>query len=241
MIVLLLQWCNSTTSIVGLLSSAGVTCLAMFGGRRRWVVHVACLGVLALALTAMFMDSSGNMVRALGKDPSLTGRKDIWNMVLELQTSPLLGSGFESFWLGPRLDALRSALPNFPLNEAHNGFIEVYLHLGWAGIVFIACLLATGYARVMLGRGRDTNKSALFLGFLLCAVFYSFSEAGFRVMTVSWFFVLLVIIGGRQALCAWRGPAGPASGFDPMTAVDADWSAIGSGGGLATGSPAVSR
>ena len=40
----------------------------------------------------------------------------------------------------------------------------------------------------------------MFLGFLICALFYSFSEAGFRFGTMSWFFLLLVIIGAGRAV-----------------------------------------
>jgi hypothetical protein len=94
---------------------------------------------------------------------------------------------------------MRNALPNFPINEAHNGYLEIYLNLGWAGICFIALLLATAYKRVISGMRRDPAKASVFLGFLLCTLFYSFTEAGFRVMSPSWFFLLLVIAASSQA------------------------------------------
>ena len=146
------------------------------------------------------------MVGALGKDPTLTGRKDIWKLVLGLHTNPWIGTGFESFWLGPRLEKMRAALPNFPINEAHNGYLEVYLNLGWAGICFIALLLVTGYKRVISGIRRNPEKASLFLGFFLCMLFYSFTEAGFRMMNVAWFFLLLVIVAGSQAVIFRSSP-----------------------------------
>jgi len=140
------------------------------------------------------------MVAALGKDPTLTGRTEIWGLVLGLHTNPWVGTGFESFWLGPRLEKMWTALPNFPINEAHNGYLEVYLNLGWAGICFIALLLVTGYKRIIFGICRNPERASLFLGFLLCTLFYSFTEAGFRMMTVAWVFLLLVIVAGSQAV-----------------------------------------
>jgi len=195
----LLSQCNSTTSIVGFASSAGVLCLASRRPVRPALVHFAVLAVLGLSVTALFFDPGGGLVQSLGKDPTLTGRREIWTLVLGLHTNPWIGTGFETFWLGSRLEFMLNALVNLPINEAHNGWIEVYLNLGWAGLCFLALLIVTGYKRITSHIRQDPEKGCLFLGFLVCALFYSFSEAGFRFGTVSWFFLLLVIIRPPQA------------------------------------------
>jgi O-antigen ligase len=200
MIIWLLSQCNSTTSITGLISAGGVMWLASRPSRKPAFVHLLVLAVLGMALTALFFDPGGGMVAALGKDPTLTGRTEIWGLVLGLHTNPWVGTGFESFWLGPRLEKMWAALPNFPINEAHNGYLEVYLNLGWAGICFIALLLVTGYKRVISGIRRNPGKASLFLGFFLCTLFYSFTEAAFRLMSMAWVLLLLVIVAGSQAV-----------------------------------------
>jgi len=196
----LLSQCNSTTSIVGFASSAGMLWLASRRPVRPALVHFAVLAVFGLSVIALFFDPGGGLVESLGKDPTLTGRKDIWALVLSLHTNPLIGTGFETFWLGSRLEFMLRALVNFPINEAHNGWIEVYLNLGWAGVCFIGLLVVTGYKRIISNIRQDPEKGCLFLAFLLCALFYSLSEAGFRLGTLSWFFLLLVIIGAQQAV-----------------------------------------
>jgi len=206
----LLNQCNSTTSIVGFASSAGVLWLASRRPVKPALVQFAVLAVLGLSVIALFFDPGGGLVQSLGKDPTLTGRKDIWALVLGLHTNPLIGTGFETFWLGSRLEFMLHALVNLPINEAHNGWVEVYLNLGWTGLCFIALLVATGYKRIIFHIRQDPEKGCLFLGFLVCALFYSFSEAGFRFGTVSWFFLLLVIIGaGQAASLASRHRRGP--------------------------------
>jgi exopolysaccharide production protein ExoQ len=200
MIIWLLNQCNSTTSITGLVSAGGAMWLASRPSRKPAAVHLLVLAVLGICVTALFFDPGGSLVGALGKDPSLTGRTQIWSLVLSLHTNPWVGTGFESFWLGPRLDKMRTALPNFPINEAHNGYLEVYLNLGWTGICFIALLLVTGYKRVISGIRRNPGKASLFLGFFLCTLFYSFTEASFRMMTVAWVFLLVVIVAGSRAV-----------------------------------------
>jgi exopolysaccharide production protein ExoQ len=196
----LLSQCNSTTSIVGFASSAGVLWLASRSAARPARVHVAVLAVLGLTVFALFFNPGGGLVETLGKDPGLTGRRDVWGILLNMKTNPLIGTGFETFWLGRRLEFMRTALGSFPIQEAHNGWIEVYLNLGWMGLCFIGLLVGTGYMRIMACLRRDAEKVCLFLGFLLCALFYSFSEAGFRFLTVSWFFLLLVVVGASQTL-----------------------------------------
>ena len=80
----------------------------------------------------------------MGRNSTLTGRTDIWAAVIPMAPNPLVGAGFESFWLSPRVAArLWELFPNLPLNEAHDGYIEVYLELGWVGVGLIGLILLT--------------------------------------------------------------------------------------------------
>lgn len=199
-IIWLLSQCNSTTSITGLVCAGGVMWLISRPSRNRVVVHLLVLAVLGAAVTALFFDPGGGMVGALGKDPTLTGRTQTWSLVFGLHTNPWIGTGFESFWLGPRLEAMRNALPNFPITQAHNGYIEVYLNLGWIGISLLALLLLTGYQRVIFCLRQNRLQGSLLLGLFLCTLFFAFTEAAFRSMTISWIFLLLVIMGASDSV-----------------------------------------
>jgi O-antigen ligase len=118
-------------------------------------------------------------------------------------------------------------MPNFYMNEAHNGYLELYLNFGWAGICFIALLLATGYKRAISGIRRYPEEASSFLGFFLCTLFYAFSEAAFRTLTVSWVFLLLVIMGGSKGVLfrsiprATPAHAGELAAYDEQTRVTA--------------------
>jgi len=54
-----------------------------------------------------------------------------------MRVNPWIGAGFESFWLGPRLNKLWAQY-NFMPNQAHNGYIEIYLNLGGSVCVCLA-------------------------------------------------------------------------------------------------------
>jgi exopolysaccharide production protein ExoQ len=198
MIVWLLAACNSTTSIAGLIMAGGVMLLATRPVlvRNPATVHLLVLAVLFIGLFPIFLDSS--VLSAVGKDPTLTGRTETWKLLLRMPINPWVGTGFESFWLGNRLQELWDAIPNFYLNEAHNGYIEVYLNLGWVGVSLLGLLLLTGYRRIIATFRRNPERGALLLGFFLVALFESLTEAAFRMMYPSWIFLLLASIAASQ-------------------------------------------
>lgn len=195
-IVNLLSLCNSTTSIVGLACSAAVVWVATRPARKATFVHVAVLAVLGITTIVLFFNP--DMVEALGKSSTLSGRTEVWDLVLSRHTNPWIGTGFESFWLGPRLEFMFTAIPNLPINEAHNGYLEVYINLGWAGVCFIVALILAAYKRVILRWRQNPRTASLFLGFLLCTLFNAYTENAFRIMTPSWSVFLLVIMAASQ-------------------------------------------
>jgi exopolysaccharide production protein ExoQ len=213
MIVWLLHACNSLTSIAGLAMAGAVMWLASRTSRKPAVVHLLVVAVLGISLTALFFNPGGDLVGALGRDRPFSGRTLIWSLVLSQHTNPWVGTGFESFWLGSRLQALRDALPNFPISSAHNGYLEVYLNLGWAGVTLLALLLLTGYRSVITAFREDPPRGSLLLGLFLATLFEGFTEAAFRMMSPAWIFLLLTIIAASQVVALeavaqpWNEPA----------------------------------
>ena len=197
-IVWLLQACNSLTSMTGLAMAGGVMWLARRPSCKSAAVHLSVLAVLGISLTSLFLDPS--VLVALGRDPSLTGRTETWNLLLSVPINGWVGTGFESFWLGNRLQELWDAYPNFYINEAHNGYIEVYLNLGLVGVSLIGLLLLTGYQRIIATFRRNPEQGALLLGFFLAVLFESLTEAAFRMMSPAWIFLLLASIAASQVV-----------------------------------------
>jgi O-antigen ligase len=134
----------------------------------------------------------------MGRDPTLTGRTEIWHLVLGLADNPLFGTGFESFWLGKRLDKVWD-IYYFHLNEAHNGYIEVYLNLGWLGIAALALVMVTAYRDIVNSFRYNPDAARLRLTFLITAAAYSLTEAGFRMMNPVWISFLLAAIAVPEA------------------------------------------
>ena len=74
-----------------------------------------------------------------GKDLTLSGRTDIWKFVWEdIEKRMLLGYGFATYWImgSAKLEIFASYFEGFMVNEAHNGYIEIVLQLGFVGFIF---------------------------------------------------------------------------------------------------------
>lgn len=146
---------------------------------------VMSIGFLSVAL-AMFPEV---MFGLIGKDPSLTGRTDIWALLSEaIRKKFWLGYGYGIFWddpLGPSY-IVRQVL-EWGVPTAHNGWIEIWLSAG-IGIVILFALqiLATlGFAVYNIRNGgRETYWVVLML---LSYIGFSMSESAIlQQNSLSW-------------------------------------------------------
>src|SRR5260370_24790907 len=127
-----LMWtANSMTSLSCFFMAASlvVTANLRVVSQIPWAVHALVAAILIVSFSVLFLDVGGSVMATMGRDPTLTGRTEIWKVVLGEKGNPMLGTGFESFWLGKRLEKIWSLYWWHP-NEAHNGYLEVFLNLG---------------------------------------------------------------------------------------------------------------
>lgn len=81
------------------------------------------------------------------------------------------------------------------LNSAHNGYLQIYLDLGGVGVCLLAFILVSGYLKAVKACRIDRDLGGLFLAYMITCAFYSITESGFRIMTLSWIFLLLAVVG----------------------------------------------
>jgi exopolysaccharide production protein ExoQ len=196
-------------------SATSVACLFLAGAlmvvtslralaRKTALVHAFVVAAFAFTLYAVFLDTGGSLVGTLGRDPTLTGRTTVWKLVTNYASSPLFGTGFESFWLGERLDKILSIIPG--LNEAHNGYLEVYLNLGWVGVMLLALIIVVGYRNVVHALRHDSPVGRLRLAYFAVGVVYNLTEAGFKMMSPIWIIFLLstMAVHRRKLVEKWN-------------------------------------
>ncbi len=196
--------------------------------RKRSLVQLLVLVLVTVPVATLLLGVGGGALEEMGKDATLTGRTEIWRLVLNMSGSPIVGTGFESFWLGNRADRMWN-LYYFHPTQAHNGYIEVYLELGWIGIILLAGIIVTGYRNAIAMLRWNPEAARIRMAFIAIGLVYNVTEAGFRMMTITWFFFLLsafVIpeVGVEEATATlpenasqdfgeWQRPAHPVSDY----------------------------
>lgn len=99
---------------------------------------VLVFSVLSIALAMPSEDFVGDVLQALGKDGTLSGRAAVWAAGRVVQDQhPLLGTGLGGFWL-PENGAAQSInyhdyKPYGTVLTFHNAYMEVRVHLGYIG------------------------------------------------------------------------------------------------------------
>jgi exopolysaccharide production protein ExoQ len=178
----LLNLANSATSRVCLVLGCLVIAAAHSKAFQR---HPSFLKALIPACFCLYLvlafglDINGELAGAVGRDPTLTGRADIWKILLSMHTNPLVGTGYQSFWLGPRLEWFWQR--GFGrINEAHNGYLDVYLNLGLIGIFLLVGFLIASYRTICRRFATSSSLAALALAVWTVLVFYNMTEAAFQ-------------------------------------------------------------
>jgi exopolysaccharide production protein ExoQ len=203
---------DSATSIVCFVLGTGVMLATSlkFVRHKPAMVHMLVLSLAVSVSLVTLLGGSAVATRAVGRNPTLTGRTEIWADVIPMAVNPVVGAGFESFWLSRSVRQKFAVLiPGLALNEAHDGYIEVYLNLGWVGVVLLGLLLADGYRRAVKAFRCEPALGALFLAYVLTAIIYSITEAGFRMLGANWFFLLLAVIGAGSITTSFATDAAP--------------------------------
>jgi O-antigen ligase len=186
----LIKTCDSMTSF-SCLTAGGIVMLLLRRTHRMSGIHWLVGGIVSLATFASLLDSSGILLRMLGRDATLTGRTGIWKAVLQLQTNPLLGTGFESFWTEDRIERVWQIIGFKGIAETHNGYLEIYINLGWIGVLLLTLLIFTGYRNALHGFWIDPAMGRLQIAFFTACLIFNLSEAGFRMMSPCWMVFLL--------------------------------------------------
>jgi len=198
MICWLLLKAHSATSLVSL--TIGVLVVIFLGSKivnKQFIGAYFAVGILICVVAEMGFGVSAEVIRALGKDPTLTDRTAVWQDVLAVPLNPLLGAGFESFWLGERREKLWEKWWWHP-NEAHNGYLELYLNLGLIGLIIVLGLFIGTYRKITRELLTDLEWGRFRLGFLIAVIVFNWTEATFKALHVVWFAFYIIALQVRR-------------------------------------------
>lgn len=189
----LLYMSNSQTSLGAMvLAVSALACARLELIRRepQRLVTLALGAALVIASLESAYDLKNNVLLLLGRDPSLTNRTELWSILFDVGSNPMVGSGFMSFWAGARLDIIWARLGAAVL-QAHSGYIEQYLNLGYVGVAFIVLLLANALIASRAIAASAPAYAHLRVAIVFAAAAYNYTEAAFYGVNNMWILLLI--------------------------------------------------
>ena len=187
---------NSQTALVCLFLAIAIFLLGaprLMARNPRMIFSVLICSVLTIWIVNALFPLKEAVLGILGRRPDLTDRTDIWSTLLAFDVNPMVGVGFMSFWTGPRLEAAWQLL-GVQINQAHNGYLEQYLNLGYIGVAFIAGIMLSGLLKARRQWWIDPPAGMLRLCIISVAAVYNYTEAAFYGLNNMWILLLLTCL-----------------------------------------------
>jgi O-antigen ligase len=214
--VLLVLSRSLTGAGVGLTLCMVVALLPLSRRLRRPAIVLfppAVLGIGTIASIAGFADG---VLVLLGRDPTLSGRTEIWHAVLPvILERPLLGNSIVSFWQLAIVEKTHLWFSN-----AHNGYLQLLIELGVVGLALLVLQTSSTLFHAVRWHGRQAGRGAIWpicMGSLF--LLYNLTEVVLmRENSVIWVLVVATSLGVRRAAARRRrgprrrgGPGMPAA------------------------------
>ena len=180
--------------------------LALFIGKKMRISPA----VILLSIPACYALLSGRMGNLINRiswhlygNYNLSGRTFIWDFVnFEIARKPLLGWGYQSFWLvGPDAPSVVDG-PGWVkgMPSAHNGYLDTMVDMGYVGLAFLVVFIFT--TLVAIGRLSDRQPARAWhlLTLALFVILTNFLETTWmHGVDMMWLiFVIVVAETGRH-------------------------------------------
>jgi exopolysaccharide production protein ExoQ len=170
--------------------------MVMSGSRGAWVIeamvlaiygafHIAARAdarsrvllllsgvVVVVAAAAIGATHIAALAKVVGRDATLSGRTEIWKLVWPfIMERPILGWGYAGFFRGIQGESFRIvAAARFMVIHAHNGFLEMWLELGAAGLLIFAASYLRAWRKLWPRLRRGRMESVLWMLFVLLLI-----------------------------------------------------------------------
>jgi exopolysaccharide production protein ExoQ len=242
--VLLADWKTSWQR----LASAALFLVVMFmsGSRSAWLVEGALLVLWSALLVAKRVDSRMRVIASLGsvvslpvmvctgyflfpivaqwmgRDPSLSGRTLIWKQVwIFILQRPWLGWGYDAFWRGTHGEAFRVvAAVRFMVFHAHNGFLEILLELGVAGLALFALSYLRAWRQLWPALRAGETDRVMWMVFVLALILLYDLDENTLLIYNGLFWILYVAALANVEFLAVEDALGGAARLEGMPAAE---------------------
>jgi O-antigen ligase len=196
MVFWLLDKAGSSTALACFILGTGILLFMRLPFAKRQVKYLGTWSLVIGFLIFLLCIVPGVRQAFVGmfqRDITLTGRTDLWADLLNEPINPLLGTGYQSFWLGPKAEHYWEKYSYHP-NQAHNGYVETYLNGGIVGVCLLVAMIVFTGSKLKKELLNRSSFGIFCFSFLIVTVFYNWTEAMFNKMTPVWFILLIIAL-----------------------------------------------
>ncbi len=165
-----------------------------------WAVFILIGGgMVTIAFSLLNTSPIALAAGLLGRSETLTGRSDlIWNALLPIAWQhPVLGLGYGAFWITPVPDLILN------VNEAHNGYLDVFIELGGVGLILVALVVGMYFRKARHELEENFHWGAFRVAYLAMFLLHNWTETTLlRSREIMWnLFVLFAVVYPKE----WTG------------------------------------
>lgn len=135
-------------------------------------------------------------LEALGRDLTFSGRTTIWtNAIHAGMNHPMLGAGFRAFWTPEGASYVYARLWAV-VGNGHNGYLDVWLELGFVGLALFTVMFLTAFRRAYSRLIKSDDIAGLFYTLVMIyALIYSFTEKFLLEQSeLTWMLILVTLL-----------------------------------------------
>jgi len=200
----------SSTALIGFAACSVVIIALQFvktrhtHARRVILTATMALAICAIPIFLLFqaLDTSpvDMVLHATGRNMTFTDRDLIWADVMNnAAKQPLLGVGIGAFWVGPigyhmyPMPNWSGKTPGWRPEQAHNGFLDVYVQLGLVGLALFGIAIVSAFASGLKHLETDFHLGSLRLILLLAVLISNTTETSFLDGTHGLWFLFILL------------------------------------------------
>jgi hypothetical protein len=215
------QSATSLAALCGAVSFLALVRLPFFARTPLRIVGVGLSAAVAVGLLEYTFGIKEWLIRLLGREPNLTERVPMWDLLLGMAPNAWVGAGYETFWSGDRLREIWARLGQTETGfiQAHNGYIDAYLNVGFIGVSLLMLAILSGLVKAQRQLEHQYAYAVLRIALILIAVAYNYTEAAFKPVNNVLVLLLIAILevprmraSGRVASSGVRQPDARPSG-----------------------------
>ena len=154
-------------------------------GVGKFFLYLLILFAITIIIFAiiLFPDVLVSLFQSIGKDPTFTGRTELWADVLSLVSSKIFfGVGYGAFWVpdSAQLNYIYQIYIWLP-QQSHNGYIDITIETGLIGLtIFISMIVSYFY------RNKKWEIKPFWKYFIIAALILNFQESSiFRTTSMA--------------------------------------------------------